>query len=175
MKKMTLLILIASIVLCSCSAGGNMGIIDNDSSIAQKEIEQILDAIQYKDESALSSLFSKNTLGNVNAFDESVVALFDYFEGTVESYDDGAGPFVETKNEDNHSFQLMESSFIVKTTKSEYRFAIQFITQDTATPDNIGIQSLYIIKIDDDVNLEYAYWGDGKFTPGISIGVQNAE
>lgn len=46
-------------------------------------------------------------------------------------------------------------------------------TQDTANIDNLGIHSLYIIKSEEDTDISFAYWGDGKDTPGINIGIKN--
>ena len=98
--------------------------------------------------------------------------MFVYFQGSVKSFDDGAGPFVETTKEDGLVYQLMESSFVVKTDICEYRFAMQYITQGCA--ENVGITSLYVIRTTDDGNLDCVYWGDGMFTPGIHIAIPNA-
>ena len=175
MRKTLILFLtvITLIFLYSCSFGGKMGIIDNDQRIAQETIEEILNAIQSKDKNTLKSLFAKNSLTEMQSFEESAEKLFNYFEGTLKSYDDGAGPFVETTKDENQILQLMESSFAVKTDKCEYRFAIQYITKDTACADNVGVHSLYLIKTNEDINLEYVYWGDGQFTPGIHVAIPN--
>ena len=166
-----ILIIIALISFCSCQMEDNMGFWSSDHDRAQNQIENLLQAIQDKDTDLLKSLFATKTLNELQTFDESAGKLFDYFTGSVKSYDDGAGPFVETEKEDGFVFQLMESSFDVKTDLCEYRFAMQFITRGNA--DEIGIVSIYVIKAIDDVNLDYAYWGDGKFLPGIHIAIPN--
>lgn len=61
----------------------------------------------------------------------------------------------------------------MKTTVDDYRFAIGFYTKDNSDADNIGVLYLYVIRSKDDCDLERAYWGDGKKTPGINIGKQN--
>lgn len=177
MKKeaVMFLILVIAMLLISCSLGENTMLIDKDHRIAHKQIEELLEAIQSKNKEKLISLFSENCLIKVQVLDESVEELFDYYEGCYESYDDGAGPFVETTKENDEIYQIMESSFEVKTTKCDYRFAIQYVTQDSTNADNVGIQSMYVIKMQDDTHLEYAYWGDGKNTPGINIAIPNAE
>lgn len=148
-----------------------MAIVDNDHRKAQETIEFVLDAIQAKDKDKLKSLFGKTALTQIQSFDDSVETLFYYFDGVVVSYDDGAGPFVETSKDENLIHQIMESSFSVKTDLCEYRFAMQYITKGNQV--DIGIVSLYVIKSQDDVNLDYVYWGDGKFTPGIHIAIPN--
>ena len=172
MRKFTVIILMLSLIfLNSCKQGGFMIIKDNDHQKAQELIETVLKAIQNEDDKKLKSLFSRTTLNQLQSYEESVDELFNYFNGSVKSFDDGAGPFVETKKEDNLVFQLMESSFTVKTDVCEYRFAMQYITQGHT--ENIGITSLYVIRTTDDENLDYMYWGDGKFTPGIHVAVPN--
>lgn len=173
MRKLIVFVLIitTSMLLCSCKSGGKSVIVDNDHQKAQQTIEMLLETIQNKDASKLKTLFSKNILNQLKLFDESVNKLFNYFNGSIELFDDGAGPFVETTKDDNFVFQIMESSFIVKTDVCEYRFAMRYITEGNT--DDIGIVSLYVIKSADDKNSDYVYWGDGKFTPGIHIGIAN--
>ena len=81
----------------------------------------------------------------------------------------------ESRKENDEILQIMDSTYDVKTTKSEYRITIQYVVKDTANNDNVGIHSLYIIKTAEDITSQSAYWGDGKHTPGINIGIKNAE
>ena len=53
----------------------------------------------------------------------------------------------------------MESNFEVKTDLNGYRIAMQYITR--GNENEVGLVSLYIIRTNDDKNLDYAYWGDG--------------
>ena len=173
MRKFTVVILIVITLFfsSSCQQVGSTISKDTDHQKAQELIETVLKAIQDEDHQKLKSLFAQTTLNQLQSFDESVDELFYYFQGSVESFDDGAGPFVSTTQEDNLVFQLMESSFVVKTDVCEYRFAMQYITK--GHPENIGITSLYVIRTTDDKNLDYMYWGDGNFTPGIHIAISN--
>jgi flavodoxin len=140
---------------------------------APQRVTEIIEAIQIKDKDKLTSLFSQESLNYAQSFDESINELFDYFDGEVVSYDDGGGPYVETTKDYNQILQIMESSYDVKTTECEYRIAIKNIVQNSTNAHSVGVQSLYIIKSEDDVNRQYAYWGDGAFTPGINIGIPN--
>ena len=156
---------------CSCNFGGKMVIVDNEHREAQKVIENFLNAVEKKDKEQIKTLFSENALKQAQYFDVSVDKLFDYCNGTVMHYDDGAGPFVETTKEEKWIYQVMESSFTVQMDTNEYRFALQFVTK--GEPDDIGISSVYVIKTSEDLNLDYLYWGDGLFTPGIQVAIPN--
>ena len=52
----------------------------------------------------------------------------------------------------------------------KYRLAIKWCAQDTSNADNVGIWSLYIIRAEDDITPNHAYWGDCLWTNGINIG-----
>lgn len=134
-------------------------------------LNDIFLSIQSDNKDQLKALFSKNALSKIQSFDLSAQELFDYYEGEAKFYDDWAGPFVKTTKDEDQIYQLMESSFNVKTESNEYRFAMQYVTMGNET--DIGLISLYVIKANDDVNPDYAYWGDGLFLPGIHIAVSS--
>ncbi len=166
-----ILIVMIFLFICSCTTKGKTKTSDKDYKIAHETIEVVLETIQTKNIDALKKLFSKTALAKTNSFDDSVEMLFKYFDGTVESYDDGSGPFVETTRDNDKIYQLIESSFEVKTGTNEYRFAMQYVT--LGDEEDIGITSLYVIKLNDDKDLTCAYWGDGLFTPGIHVAIPN--
>ncbi|MBO5321264.1 MAG: DUF5104 domain-containing protein [Clostridia bacterium] len=177
MRKLLFLlsILISAIVLSSCSGGeGNLSL-DKDFSVAKEKNEIILEALESQSNELLTMQFSTEYVNNTSGFSATVEELFDYFNGEVLSYNDWGGPLVETTKENDQVFQTMEATLDVQTTECEYRLAIKYVTKDTSNPKNVGVHSLYVIKANDDICLEYAYWGDGKFTPGINIGIPNIE
>lgn len=61
------------------------------------------------------------------------------------------------------------ATYDVETTQDKYRFAMEYMLLDTADADNVGIRSLYIIRLADDTDPQFAYRGDEKYTPGINI------
>ena len=85
-----ILVFVSSILFVACFFGGphmSERLFDNDSQISNKDFEQILSVIKSRDEDALGKLFSKEAIENSIDFDESVLQLFDFFQGEVESYD----------------------------------------------------------------------------------------
>lgn len=181
MRRIVLAILIVPIItliLTSCSLGGSemfRGIFDDDQKISNDRMEKILLVLQEKDEDALRKMFSKNAITQAENFDGSIIELFDFFKGEFESYNDWSGPIVEEgRNDDGtgRNWKSTESTFDVITSEQKYRFAIKVFTKDTTEIDNIGIYSMYVIKMED-TNEEFAYWGDNKWSPGINIGIKN--
>jgi len=166
-----------SVLLCSCSfSEGEFDLQkSSEQKVANKKFEEILEVLQSQNGDSLYSMFSANSIKSTEGFDKTINELFKYFIGEVKSYDDWGACYVETSKENDEIIQVMESTYDVKTTAYEYRFAIRDIVINTVDSNDIGIQSLYIIKKVDDAYPEYAYWGDGKFTPGINIGIPNIE
>lgn len=162
------------ILLTSCSFGGShmrAGFLVNDTQVANNSFEKVILAIQNRDENALRSSFSKKSVSEDNDFDESIVTLFHFFEGVLESYNDWGGPQVsQGRNDDGtgHNWKSIQSTYDVETNEQKYRIAIKQFVADNTDSNNIGICSLYITKAEDS-NLQFAYWGDGKWTPGITV------
>ena len=176
MKKCIIVVLcIICVLLSACSSGGNNMALTNDERIAKKKFEEVVSAIQMQDKESLKTLFSRTITENEDTLDEDTTRIMSYFCGEVVSYTDWDCLYVEDSKENGHIFQAMESTYDIKTTEDEYRLALRFVTKDTSCPDNVGIYSLYVIRKQEDILLTYAYWGDGKFTPGINIGIQNTE
>lgn len=144
----------------------------NDKKVANEVFEKVIEAIQNQDSTTLKSLFSDKALKEAQNVDESIDELFEYFQGEMLSYNDWGGPGVESgKNDDGTGryWKRLNSTYDVKTSQDEYRFAMEYISKDTADADNVGIRSLYVIKLEDDTDPQFAYRGDGKDTPGINI------
>lgn len=169
-----LLVVLLGISLCSCVLKEESMMKNKDRRTADKQLQMIMDAIQTHDREKLLSLFTEDSYYEANKSDETVEELFDYFRGEIKELDDWGGPYVETSRENDYIIQIAESTYDIKTTVSEYRFAIRYIIQDTKNPQNIGVESLYIIRTADDTDTSYAYWGDGTFAPGIHIGIPNS-
>lgn len=165
---------LSTLLLSSCSFAGeimnNSSLFKSDASIANERFEQILDACQKQDAAALKEMFSEKAINDAVNFDDSITALFDFFQGEVITYENfGGGVKVDKeKHRDGRSKKWISSTYDVETSAEKYRLAFEEYTVDTADPNNIGVYSLYIIKAED-TNIEFAYWGGWEFNPGIVI------
>ena len=146
----------------------NSSLFKSDASIANERFEQILDACQKQDATALKEMFSEKAISEAANFDDSITALFDFFQGEVVTYENfGGGLKVDKeKHRDGGSLKWMSSTYDVETSVRKYRFAFREFTIDTVDPKNVGVYSLYIIKAEDS-KTEFAYWGGHE--PGIII------
>lgn len=175
----TISMLLTVLLFSSCSIGSILktilGKITSDHSADAEEYAimiEVLNVIQSRDENALRKLFSSKSVAQVDCFDQRITDLFDYYQGEYISLDwkgsSGAGAYEYGEKQKITSF-----SYDVKTNNNIFRFAIQYCSIDTKDDDNVGIRSLYIIKLEDDTNPEFGYSGDGKYSPGINIGIKN--
>ena len=142
----------------------------NNNQIANEQLEALLEAIQSKNAQAVKALFSDNAWAESGNMEKSILALFDYFQGVLVSFKSWAGPSVHATKNHGEYWKSYDCTYDFETTQDKYRLAMEIITVDTADTDNVGIQSLYIIRFEDDTRPNFAYWGDGEHTPGINIG-----
>lgn len=159
-------------MLLGCSQEKKV-IIGRDQRKANTVLEKVLDSIQRQDKNAICDLFSPECSSDKEEFEKTINELFEYYKGEVVSYEDGGGLTAEKVVEGDYYSYTIEASFEVITSEEEYRIAIKYIEEDATNPERVGIQSLYIIRKSDDVNLRSSYYGDWKFTLGINIGIPN--
>ena len=154
----------------SASGGAILGrILGDDGAYAKGQLEKVLKALEEKDKETLTDMFSKTAIAKEDDWEKSLEELFDYYQGGfISSVDHCEGTTEEVQLEDKMKY--IDSSYDVKTSVGEYRFAIQDYTEDTEEKANVGILSLYVIKMKDDTDQGSAYLGDGKNTPGINVG-----
>ena len=176
MRKMKLnlavFVLMISLLLTSCSMGRlNMFdyIVHEYNKYNGGVITQLLSAINDGDKETVRDMFAANAIKEDPEFDDKIDQLFDFVEGTLVSYDDWAGPGESGEFNSGYEQRSLQYTYDVVTSKQNYRFAIKEYTVDTSDKNNIGIYSLYVIKFEDDPYPEYAYWGDGNWTPGINF------
>lgn len=174
MKKISSLLIALLFLLTSCSPRSSLeklSFFKDDAQISNDSFETIIKAIQNQDENLLKSLFSKKAIMEADDFEKSVTDLFDFYQGEMISYDDFGAQSINTGINDGEFgfiWKSIQSTYMVKTDEQIYRIAIKEFVQDTSDIDNVGIYSLYIIK-EENSDPEFAYWGDGKWSPGIII------
>lgn len=163
-------------VLTACARGGDQtfwGNSDIHASLADKKMDEVLTAIQDRNSKSLLALFSKNAIENTEEALDVFDGLFTYFQGDFVSYDNWSGPSVEATQEDGQRRTELYATYDIDMKICKYRVAFLYIAEDTENPQNIGIWSMYIINWADDTNTQFAYRGDGKYSPGMHIGVKN--
>ena len=176
MSKRILFILTAVVgtLLTACSQEDKELFLD-DSVIANQKLEEFLTAIQSGDKEEVISLFSIETRRSTAGFEDSVDELLEYYEGEYISDDDWGGPVVSKSRDEESYITIFETTYEIVTSECEYRLAFKYVHEDDSEPFNRGIEYIYIIKTKDDINTDFAYYGDGKDTPGINIGVVSEE
>lgn len=86
----------------------------SDERISINRLEQVLEAIENKDNDALKSLFSLEVLNKMENFQENANALFEFFEGEIISKKMSEGPTVFDNMESNNHRKKISSYFLFK-------------------------------------------------------------
>lgn len=173
MKKFAAMILLAALLL-ACLNGCSLlpSFFETDDKIAQAQIDAVLSALQEEDSDALKALFSNHTRSSVDDFDRVVEDLFVYYQGAVVSVHDW-GMQTSKEREGDMTKKDLYLSYDVTTEDQIYRLAIHYCATNDYAPEQEGICSLYIIKMVEDTDPQYAYRGDHAYIPGIHIGIRN--
>jgi hypothetical protein len=133
-----------------------MIIFDDSDKKADARMEEILDALKNDDKEALKALFSEKALSEADDMEGQLDYLFDFFQGSVESWERTGFSSGESIRDGKKSV-VQRSFFTVKTDQDEYRFFLIDYPKDTINPDNKGLYTLRVIKkVDEDT--EFTKW-----------------
>ena len=168
MKRYGILLVFILLQLSSCTGRETSlaRLYDTDAQTADKRLEQLLTAIEDKDELAIKSMFSKKALIEADDFDESVNYLFEFFEGQVREKGKSYPAVYEKKEAGIHTKKSLWWNY-VQTDKTKYVFIFIEYIENTEDPDIIGLYSLRVIKEEDEEALFTSY--DDVEIPGIFV------
>ena len=150
-----------------------LGIIGKEPwEIAHDKAEELLQAMENRDKEKVYSLFAPGVISETVDFDAKIEELFDYYQGKSTVMEDNgesaAGVFREEKK-----YWEVKRSYDIQTSEQNYRLAIKYthpVSKDYNL-DYAGIESLYIIRAEEDIDLRFTYWGRDGMLSGIHIGI----
>ena len=143
-KKLTILLilLMGLLLLSSCGEEGG-GITMSEEKRADARTEQIISAIKEKDRESLKSLFSKKALDEANDFENDVDNLFEFLQGTIDSWERDGIAGSESIDHGKKSL-MIRFAINVNTEKEVYRLFVIDYNKDTINPDNEGVYMLEV-------------------------------
>ena len=168
------LILLSAIVLSGCVLQPLLQnkVLQERISIDRESVDQtasnVAAALDAADGEALLALFSYNTQTAVDDLAKQVNELLEFYEGGSTTFTIEAGPMESKRVSDGIVEQYFKVSLLLKSDAQQYYMALHAYTRDDADSGNVGITSLYIMRVAES-DTPFAYWGDGNWTPGITI------
>ena len=169
MKRIILLFftLLMLLALSSCSV---VGYPLSDESRAVVTLEVIVHAVNDNDAEALAYLFSYNVLTEKSDLLDTSKDFIEFVGGEIITYSEPADKGISSYEEFEYGKirKEIQYSVTVETTAGKYHIAILECVTDDFDEDNVGVISIYIIKLENWQN-DHVYRGDGNWTPGINI------
>lgn len=144
---------------------GNMVYTDEDS-VARSRFEQILEAIENRDNAMLKSLYSEKALSESENIDESIDRLFELIKGSVESWELEGWSSGESIRSGEKNRQI-RAWFILTTTEGTYKLFMLDYDSDTIEPSNQGLYALRAIDAEDEDEY-FTSWQKMKI-PGVFV------
>lgn len=152
-------------LLSSCGFFIEESISDHDT--ANQNMDLLIQSLENEDIDELKKLCSFN-MKSTETFEDDVKELFEYYNGEYCSKY-GNVHTVDYGNGVSLNYKLLDMWYDVETTSTTYRFAIHWYMDFNEDSKNIGIWSLYILKMEDDDFPTIGYSGDRLFTTGIHV------
>ena len=137
-----------AILMSSCLNISRSSGTESESPILQKDVNEIVTALENRDKVALKSMFSLNALKEAKNIDAGLTYVMNFYKGTKKSVDGGL--FKSSDASDHGSLsKTVEGEYRVTTDYDEY--LIYFVDQvvDTEQPDNVGLYMLQVILAKD--------------------------
>ena len=144
----------------------------NEDDIAKKLFEKAIEALDNGDVEGLRKLFAPNAINVTENFEDKLDEIFEYYRGEYISCEYKNAMNSELTQSEGKVAREASVSCDFETTEEIYRMALTYKDIDTAEPDNVGVLSLYIIRLEDDLDKDSVYRGDFKGIPGSNIGVR---
>jgi hypothetical protein len=116
-----------------------------EDNISNKLFQEIVDALNKKDQQALRNLFSPNALKEADDIDGGIEYLMDLYQGTIISKEGG---FDEGSGGNDHGAKTYDVASKYDVTTEVDKYVLFFVDRviDTENPENIGLTTLEIIK-----------------------------
>ena len=186
MKKYKVVALMLGVFMRLLSLVSCMFKLDSKTDISKEKeymketFENLMINIQNKSSEKIQKMFASDVVSLKENFKDDIEKLFNYFDGNYTSYlmdathssaGDYKGVYIET----------VTTKFEIYTEQGQYRMFLRAFSSYSGDESREGIKCLYIIKAEDDTDLETAYsgdvyslFGDYNYTPGINIDVVNS-
>ena len=167
MKKLILYLIVFSSLLfiTSCSLFKTSDIYD-DHTRCDKLMENLTSYLEKDDFDNAKALFAKR-LYELETFDDDLNDLINYYDGTSSSING----MVTTGDYSNYNYQEKHHGleYTIVTNIDTFRFRIRYIEKDTRDDNNVGIVSLYVLKLSEDEYPNDRYVGASISIDGIHV------
>ena len=172
MKKFLFSFLFVTIIisLASCNVLGEKTIVYDDHIMCDEMMKELTFSLQQKDVEKTKILFAPRLYLD-SMFDINLENLINYYSGETKTING----LVDTGEYSNFDYEERHHGmeYDVETSDDIFRFNIIYIEKDTRSKNNVGIISLYVLKLSEDEYPYRNYCGAIQSTDGIHVAYPN--
>ena len=160
-----LLLICSSLFLFSCTLFPVSNVY-SDHEKCDKLMEKLSLSLTNNDFTCAKTFFSP-ILYDMDGFASDLQSLIDYFDGDVDTIKGrvDSGEYSNYDYEEKH--HCLEYTII--TNVDTFRFSLNYIEKDSRDKNNVGIKSLYVLKLSEDEFPDDRYTGDIESIDGIHV------
>lgn len=165
MKRILKVIIGASITLYTvgCTPGEMIErVLDPETAVMKDIGADVIRYIEKEDYDGMKSLFSENTLSEIDDFEADMDYLIDFVDGEIIEWEIGSGHSL-TQSTQGLKYLEIDNKYEIKTTKEHYVMYILNYETDDYDPENEGVYTIRIEKYEDMEKVNFSY----PVIPGI--------
>lgn len=145
-------VLLSMFLFCGCSI---KDFLINEDKLSKREGNELVKALDNKDEKALKELLAKEALDKAGNIDEGIKYLFNEYQGKSTSVQRVSWSSGHSYTQEGSS-KYIHAYFEVQTSEGEYFIWMDYWPVNTINPDKKGIYALGLVPLSEkDTNTYY--------------------
>jgi hypothetical protein len=164
MKRLLLFFTIVTLGVTSCSPPFLSRFKNNDRQMADEKLKKIIAALESGNNEALKGMFSKRALAEATDIDDGIKYAIQFYHGKMISQDGALDVLTQKDGKENK--KIIKAFYTVKTDNDT--FIVFFIdqTENTVSPDEVGLFMLQVIK-ESDRKEQFDWGGEKTYCAGV--------
>ena len=163
-----LMIIILTLVLCSCMKGDTTVFFgDKDNELADARMEALFGAIKQQDRAAIKDTFSEKAANEAAEIDIEIENFISFIQGDIVSWSREESSRVSDVVHYGYKTKRLLTWYTLSTNKQDYFVLLVDYPIDTIDPKNAGLYTIRILRVEDDDKLEGTI--EEWIIPGIYI------
>jgi len=160
--------IILTLVLSSCMKGDSTVFFsDKDNDFADARMEQLFNAVKWRNKDDIKEMFSKKAIEKAEAIDIGVDCLLSFIQGEVVSWNRDESPMVFDSVENGGKTKQLVTWYTLDTDEQSYFVLLVDYPVDSIDPENVGLYLIRILRVEDENKL-VGTWEEWVI-PGIYI------
>lgn len=161
--------MIIGLTACTGALYGRSKSAYSHEDIVADRMDEIVKAIEDKDEEKMKEMFSRVTINSVNLLDTQISKLMDFIDDEILEYNSLENLSESMESDEGNKKLEFVFGYIVVTSEKTYEVAVKDVIVDESETTNEGIHYICVKEIEDYNEGQELYWNDHNIEEGIVL------